>query len=807
MRYLITLILFVPLFAFGQRISGHIYLEKTSKPITDALVIIDNSKHYALTNVNGYFELNQLSSGQHQLHISALGFKDQIINITAEQSEELTVYLVESLYDIPGVEVSATSSTGGLLGSLDRIPSSHYISTRELSQINSQDINKILFNVPGVNIQEEDGFGLRPNIGLRGSGSDRSSKITLMEDEILSAPAPYAAPSAYYFPTSARMSGIEIEKGSSQIKYGPYTTGGIINLLSTPIPDDFAGNLRLNGGNFGTKNLLANVGGRVKSFSALLQTFQNGSDGFKKLPIGNNNTGFYKQDYLAKVKWEHQSKNEVYQSVQYKTSYTKEDSDETYLGLTSEDYHNDPLNRYAGSQLDEMKASYYQNVLTYQLNYKKVTGQVSYYRNRFKRNWYKLASVEDLNDNSVSLSKLLTTPNEYGSQYDFVKGANNSGDKAVLNVKANNRAYLSTGIQGKVIAQLPKQLGEQLVVGLRYHQDDMDRFQWTDGYAINNQIMNKVHSGTPGSSGNRIDFAKALSSYVQYEAKLKEFSIKPGLRYEHIELGRDNYKDDYDRLLTPEQRRNTINVWLPGVEVNYFGLDNQQLYASVHKGFAPPGSRPETNPESSTNYELGYRFESNLTYLSAVGFYVDYSNLLGVDNASAGGNGSGDLYNGGAAHAAGVELSGQHHFILNNKWSLPLSLAYTFTDAQFDNSFESEFEGWSSEVNTGDYLPYIAKNQLNVTAGLSSSKANIRLRGNYMSAMRTIPSQGALTADNHIANRFLLNVDANYLLKKRIKLLATVNNVFNKTYVVSHRPSGLRPGLPRAFNLGVDWSF
>ena len=100
--------------------------------------------------------------------------------------------------------------------------SANLISTEDIRDPSYSDINRILRKAPGVNIREEDGFGLFPNISFRGVDTTRSAKITVMEDGVMVAPAPYSAPAAYFNPAAGRMSGIEVMKGGSQVKYGPH---------------------------------------------------------------------------------------------------------------------------------------------------------------------------------------------------------------------------------------------------------------------------------------------------------------------------------------------------------------------------------------------------------------------------------------------------------------------------------------------------------------------------------------------------------------------------------------------------------
>ena len=110
--------------------------------------------------------------------------------------------------------------------------------------------------------------------------------------------------------------------------------------------------------------------------------------------------------------------------------------------------------------------------------------------------------------------------------------------------------------------------------------------------------------------------------------------------------------------------------------------------------------------------ELGYKQQTKKAAVQAILFMNNYTNLLGTDLAAAGGGGSTELYNGGAARTQGLEflLSYNLSSELFKKVRFPMSLVYTYTDGYFRNNFESSFEGWGS-VSSGDELPYLAHHQ------------------------------------------------------------------------------------------------
>ena len=723
--------------------------------------------------------------------ISFLGFS---------QEKEVKKDTINSLSE---VTINSDAIVGNKFKAKNKAGSTFYISEADIKVFKQDDISRILINVPGVTIQETDGFGLRPSIGMRGTNPDRSSKITLMEDGVLIAPAPYAAPAAYYFPTAARMKAFEVIKGGSQIQYGPYTTAGALNMVSTQIPATFSSNISATYGSYNTKHFYSSLGDSFKNFAYLVEYNNRNSDGFMDIDYSSKKTGFDANDYVAKFRLNTDFDAKVYQSLTFKLQYSEDASQETYLGLTEADFKLDPYRRYLGSSEDNLITDHFQLMATHLITpIENLSITTKAYRNTFARNWYKLDEV-NLGTGSVSIANVTADPIKYAAEYAALTGNTNTIANALL-VKANNRNYESQGVQ--TVGNLNFNTGtvkHDVEFGVRYHEDYEDRYQWVDGYAINNKFMNKTNNGLGGSNANRIQSAKAVASHILYNLTIDKLILTPGLRNENITVTNNDYgKSDLNRTgVNLKTTENTVNVWIPGLGILYNLNDSYKLFGSLHKGFSPAGALPGEDAENSINSEFGFRMNKNAFSSEIVIFYNEYSNMQGADTMSGGGTGTGDLFNAGKATVNGLEFTASYD-VLNksNIFKLPIALSYTYTNTELKSNFISP--SWGT-VTYGDEIPFIAKNQLALTADLEHKKYSLALNARYIGEFRTKAGQGDIPENYKIQDNIIIDFAAKYHLTNKVSLTSNIINLLDSDKAVARTPAGLRPSHPFGINVGV----
>ncbi len=717
----------------------------------------------------------------------------------------------------------------GTPGQIERIPGSASFLDQEDIRIQGYDsIDQMVRRVPGAYFRTEDGYGLFPNISLRGVAQMRTSKLTVMEDGILSAPAPYSNPSAYYTPTTGRMSGIEIVKGSSQVRHGPQTTGGVINYLSTPIPQRSEGYVKTLYGENNEARIHAYYGNAYQTEAGtvgiLVENYYRTTDGFKTIDGApgfedRNRTGFTKVEPMVKLAWEPVVTTP--QRFEFKAGYTDMDADETYLGLTREDFRRDPFRRYAASRFDRIDTSHVRTSLSHRINPTddlRIT--TTGYFNRFKRAWYKLHNVStdqaapgdaSQQDNSMNLSEALAGG---GAHLDVLRGEADG----TLRYRNNNRDYDAYGVQQHYNLSLYSgALTHNLELGLRYHHDFEDRFQEETNYVqeANGAIVRRERQA-PGEQDDRKRETDAFAVHIQDRIDFGPWSVTPGVRYEHLRFtvtDRRGPQTEVDKA--------SLDVFAPGVGATYAYDEHLSFFGGVHRGFSIPGPSGVVDglsEETSLGYELGTRFDNRRGFRTeAALFWTEFRDLIVPDNI--GGAGSGETDNAGDVRSMGLELSLGYDpgTALDWGFSNPNHLAVTLTDARLrSDSQTADAESIFAGGERNNRVPYIPEYQVSAGTGLEFGKWGTFLDAVFVpstysdASNRGVQERPDGTPDARFGKNdsyFLLDVSVHYKLTDTARIIGGVQNLLDEEYIASRLPHGPRPGHPRFANVSLEVTF
>ena len=694
------------------------------------------------------------------------------------------------------------------------VGSAHVVNEEKLERSEDDDIQRVLERVPGVYVRNEDGFGLRPNIGLRGVDPNRSSKVNLLEDGVLFGPAPYSAPAAYYFPMTTRLVGVEVFKGPAALRHGPNTIGGAVNLQTRSIPEESQGGIDLAGGIRGYGKAHG-WWGRSWTYGGLMIEgvhVQNG--GFKVLDgnepswapiLTGNDTGFARNEFEIQGRVNTRPSAAVYHQLDARLGFSTERSNETYLGLAPSDFEQTPYRRYAASQLALMRWWRTKGQLRYQMAALDglVRLRVTGYRHDMSRAWRKFNSFRGGPD----MREILQDEGGQASAYiPILRGEQDTfNDSEVLLIGTNDRSYVSQGVHALLTISPETEIADQVIeFGARLHADSIDRFHTEDGYWMINGRLNPEPGGeTEVTTDNRGGVLAGAFHLYDAITLIDRITFAPGLRLELIDR---RFAND----LADTSQRGFDAVLLPGGGVHVFATSWLGFFGGVHTGFSPvsPGQPDEVRPERSVNYELGARVIRGGLHVEGTGFYTDYANLTGECTFAQGCDDAniGQQFNGGQVQVAGAELSaGYTHEFTLGAW-LDVEGNYSYTWNSFRRDFDSSNPQWGA-VEAGDALPYLPNHVFSGSLAGGMKRFGLNVGFHYNGQMRDLPGQGEVPDNERIPAYFVLDAGARFWVTERASLYVNGTNLTNARYLVAARPLGLRPGAPLSAMLGFKYAF
>ncbi|OQW60647.1 MAG: TonB-dependent receptor [Proteobacteria bacterium HN_bin10] len=662
------------------------------------------------------------------------------------------------------------------------------IESEDLERSRVFTVNEALRQAAGVFPRDEEGLGLRPNIGIRGLAPTRSSETLLLEDGLPLTYGPYGDNATYSHPPLRRFERIEVLKGASQIRFGPHTVGGVVNYISPDAPTEFGGSLFVAGGDLGYGEIAASLGGEALGVRWLGHASTTQFDGVRD----NHDLEF--ADYSLRAERTLAPGHELVARF----AVNRENSQVSYSGLTEAEFAANPFGNPFPN--DRFETQRYTGALTHGWEVSPTLSlTTSVYALYFNRDWWRQSSNSAQRPNDASdpacagMANLSTTCGTEGRLREY----NQYGIETRLN--------WDTRVLGA---------DAEIEAGARWHTERQSRLQINADTPTGRTPGVSVNGGTPENNVRSVD---AWSGFVLANLDFGRLQLSPGVRVESIAFERTN-------RLTGASGSTDLTEIIPGLGLTFELSDDVVIYAGVHRGFSPPrvedivtnsGGTVDLGAEESVNWELGLRGEVRPgLHLDVTAFHMDFSNQI-VPASVAGGVGA-TLTSAGETRHTGAEASARlslRDMGLMQDDDVYLRTALTWVgEAEFTGTRFSNIAGFGAVSVSGNRLPYAPEWLGSLAIGYE--------RGEWLQLEAEVQHTGEMFTDDlntmaPIANgqrgliedATILNLAANLRPGGGdTTFFVTVKNVTDELYIVD-RARGILPGAPRLWQAGVSFEF
>jgi len=267
-----TLLIIFLSFIYGQGfdLSGKVISNSTLIPISDVNIFIQGTQLGTASNEDGLFKFSEIQSSKYILIVSAIGYKDQYLEIS----------LNRDLLDF-SIQLEEESVLAKALSVVGRFPSKHIpyltknISNQDIIDNDYQTMSELFRNVGGVDVQMAHNNGRNANFSIRGSsdykpGGYNNRVLVLLDGFQIS--MPYSGSIDWNGMPLDFLDRVEVVKGPVSSLYGQNSMGGIINLVTKNYSQEFL-NSKVTLGSFNKKDInigMNNIYNNI-SYTTLLQ--------------------------------------------------------------------------------------------------------------------------------------------------------------------------------------------------------------------------------------------------------------------------------------------------------------------------------------------------------------------------------------------------------------------------------------------------------------------------------------------------------------------------------------------------------
>lgn len=639
-------------------------------------------------------------------------------------------------------------SASGFEQDIKNAPASISVVTKEdIEKKNATSIADLLSDIPGLDIRNDVGKTSGLNINMRGLGNEYSLILIDGRRQSTSSdvtPNGFGESSNGFLPPLSAIERIEVIRGPMATRYGSEAMGGVINIITKKVSDEWHGNV----------SVAANVMQKKNEANSWKTSFSLNGPLINDV-LGMQLRGSYldreKSERISGTKGRDPRPNEadIY-DVGGKLTFKVDDKNNLWLdGFQSSQTYKNHDNRL-GTQDTPTKANGYKDQLEFNRN------QISIGHDGD----YSFGTWKSYVSQTQTETKGRTIPSN-----TFPNNARGSADRKLENTDFVADSHVVLPISN-----------HKLTLGAEYKKAEV-----ADDIA-----------------GVGAEFKKnSTSVYAEDEWRLIDnLSLTLGGRYEdHSGFGGQFSPRGY--LVWNANDQLTVKG---GVSTGYKAPSPKALHDGVigvsGQGTSFSIGSPNLKPEESLNYELGFNYNNGNLNLTTTAFFNQIENLItagpairncnSINNPNAAGCVSYGSHitqdtftqniNANEAETKGIEMSLNYSII--PEWDI--KAAYTYMESEITKG-----------KNKGSYLNNVPKNAFNMTSTWHfNPQFDLWLQHEYKSDRKRYSTEQTLGDDaliyaatgNKLKGYNLFNLGGSYAFNEQFRINAAVNNLLDKDF-------------------------